>query len=323
MQCKALRAFRCTLVLVVSLFGFMTNKDVSAQNAQRELVNKGVVGVIGGDAEGTHLDIVADLANALNQGYEMRILPIVGEGSVRNVEDLIFLRGIDLAIVQSDVLDFYRQNDLIPGASSQIRYVARLFDEEVYLLTGKDTVSVDELEGKRVNFGPEGDGSFLTAGIVFAALGVNVDVTTDPHNVALAKLESRDIDAMVAIGGKPTPLLQSIDQSADLHLLDLDAGRIKSAYIPSSVSNQDYPDLVEPGQTIETVAVPAVLAAYNWPLNHQRGEKVQRFVTRLLDGGFERLLQPPFHPKWREVDLNADVPGWQRLDLVERYLASR
>lgn len=323
MSRKTLQAPLRWLVIAAMILGLSQHRTAQAQEAQREEVNRGVVGVIAGNAQGTHLDVVADLADALNRGYELRILPIVGEGSVRSVEDLLYLRGIDLAIVQSDVLDFYEQNNFIPNASQQIRYIARLFDEEVHLLARKEIASVADLEGKPVNFGPDGDGSFLTSGIIFDTLSIDVNVQSDPHSIALSKLVAGDIDAMMVVGGKPMNLLQTIDQSAGVHFLDLAPDKIRGAYAASSISDQDYPDLFAPGERVETVATAAVLAAYNWPSDHPRGEKVRRFVASFFEGGFDKLLEPPFHPKWRDVNLNAEVPGWQRLEFADRYLASQ
>ena len=63
---------------------------------------------------------------------------------------------------------------------------------------------------------------------------------------------------------------------------------------------------------MQTIAVSAVLAAYNWPADHPRRAKLTRFIDRFY-ANFDRLLEPPFHPKWKEVDLKAEVPGWQRI----------
>src|SRR5690606_1094934 len=118
-------------------------------DAQRHLVNGGVVGLISGGVTGTYVRIAADLADALDEGYEMRVLPIIGKGSVRNIEDLLLLRGIDVAIVQSDVLDFYKRAELVPDIESKIHYVTRLYDEEVHVLARAEIATVDDLAGRR------------------------------------------------------------------------------------------------------------------------------------------------------------------------------
>lgn len=73
-----------------------------------------------------------------------------------------------------------------------------------------------------------------------------------------------------------------------------------------------------PGSTL----LGAVMSAYHWPPGRARRVKLQRFVERFFNQ-FERLLAPPFHPKWQEVGLREDLPGWQRLATAAELLANR
>jgi TRAP transporter TAXI family solute receptor len=281
-------------------------------DGQRELVNGGVVGLISGGVTGTYIRIAADLADALDDGYQMRVLPIIGKGSVRNIEDLLLLRGIDVAIVQSDVLDFYKRADLVPNVANRINYITRLYDEEVHVLAKSEHRTIDDLAGKRVNFGTEGSGTFMTAGIVFEDLGLDVEITGHPEPIALERLRSGEIDALVFVGGKPLKLIEDVGGDEGLHLVAIPPERIKAAYVPSELTAEAYPRLIDSGGSVQTIAVSAVLAAYNWEAGHPRRGKLNRFIER-LHANFDRLLEPPFHPKWREVDLKAEVPGWQRI----------
>ena len=281
-------------------------------DAQRDLVNGGVVGVISGGVTGTYIRIAADLADALDDGYQMRVLPIIGKGSVRNIEDLLLLRGIDVAVVQSDVLDFYKRAGLVPNIENRIHYISRLYNEEVHVLAKSEHRAIDDLAGKRVNFGTEGSGTFMTAGIVFEDLGLDVEITSHPEPIALERLRSGEIDALVFVGGQPLKLIQDVDRQEGLHLLAIPPERIKAAYIPSELTAEAYPGLIDAGKPVQTVAVSAVLAAYNWAPGHPRRDKLNRFIER-FHANFDRLLEPPFHPKWQQVDLNAQVPGWQRI----------
>jgi TRAP transporter TAXI family solute receptor len=280
--------------------------------AQRDLVNGGVVGVISGGVTGTYIRIAADLANALDDGYELRVLPIIGKGSVRNIEDLLLLRGVDVAIVQSDVLDYYKRAGLVPNIDQKIHYIAKLYNEEVHVLAKAEHRSIDDLAGKRVNFGTEGSGTFMTAGIIFDDLGIDVEVTSFPEPIALERLRAGEIDALVFVGGKPLKLIEEVNRQEGLHLLAIPPARIKAAYIPSELTAEAYPGLIDPGSPVQTVAVTAVLAAYNWPEGHPRRGKLTRFIERFF-ANFDRLLEPPYHPKWQEIDLRAQVPGWQRI----------
>jgi TRAP-type uncharacterized transport system substrate-binding protein len=182
----------------------------------------------------------------------------------------------------------------------------------VHVLAKSQYRTIDELAGKRVNFGTEGSGTFMTAGIIFDDLGIDVDVTSYPEPIALEKLRTGEIDALVFVGGKPLKLIEDVDRKEGLHLLAIPPERIKAAYVPSQLTADSYPNLVDSGQPVQTVAVSAVLAAYNWPAGHPRQRKLTRFIERFF-ANFNRLLEPPFHPKWKEVDLRAQVPGWQRI----------
>jgi uncharacterized protein len=304
-------------LLALSIWGAGIQSAQAADLAgQRDLVNGGVVGVISGGVTGTYIRIAADLADALDDGYELRVLPIIGKGSVRNIEDLLLLRGVDVAIVQSDVLDFYKRAGLVPNIEQKIHYITKLYNEEVHVLAKSDDGTIDDLAGKRVNFGTEGSGTFMTAGIIFDDLGIEVDISSYPEPIALERLRTGEIDALVFVGGKPLKLIQDVNRQEGLHLLAIPPERIKAAYLPSDLTADAYPSLIDPGKPVQTVAVTAVLAAYNWPDGHPRRGKLTRFIERFF-ANFDRLLEPPFHPKWREIDLRAPVPGWQRIAPAE------
>ena len=73
------------------------------------------LGIMTGSIEGTSLRMVNDLAVALNDGANLRIVPMVGESSIRNVSDLSYLKGVDVAVVQFDVLSHLRRTRRMPG----------------------------------------------------------------------------------------------------------------------------------------------------------------------------------------------------------------
>lgn len=278
---------------------------------QRVLVNKDVVGVLGDGARGTDFALIADLAAVLDRGYERRILPMAGVGSVRAIEDLLLLRGVDIALVQTDVLDFYKRADLFPNIGSKIRYLTRLYQKEFHLLASKDIKSVSDLQGRRVNFGPPSSGSFLTASLVFEALSLSVTVSDDDYQIALDKLRQGEIDAWVRVDAKPTLQLEDVTSSEGLHLLSLPSTVIDGSYAPTTLTSKDYPGLIEAGNTTETLAVPTVMAVYAWSRQHEKRAQLQRFYSEFTKG-LPQLKSPPFHPKWREVDLASEIEGWDR-----------
>ncbi len=316
---------RTNLILLGLLCGLLTAgvgpQSVLAQglDQQRERVNAGTVGIISGGVTGTYVRIASDLSNALDDGYQHRVLALLGKGSIRNIEDLLLLKGIDIAIVQSDVLDFYLATQVFPNIENRIRYITKLYNEEVHLLARAGTSSVLELKGGKVNFGTKGSGTFMTASIVFESLNVDVDVTTFPEPVALDKLRKGEIDGLVFVGGKPLSLLADIGADENLALVEIPPQQVSGAYLASALSSSEYPNLVPAGGSVPTVAVGAVMAAYNWDPEHYRYRKTKRFVEQFF-ASFDTLRSTPYHPKWKEVDLRAEVPGWTRFKAAEDWL---
>lgn len=288
---------------------------------QAQLVNSGTVGIVSGGVTGTYVRFASDLSTALDEGYEHRVMAVLGKGSVRNIEDLLLLKGIDIAIVQSDVLDFYKTSMLIPDIERKIGYITKLYNEEVHLLGRSDVTGVGDLQGRKVNFGSQGSGTFMTASILFDSLGIQAEATTFPEQVALEKLRTGEIDAMFFVGGKPLNLLTGIGADEGLVLVPIDGSKVEGAYLDASLTDASYPNLIPAGGSVQTVAVGAVMAAYSWPKEHPRHAKVERFVGRFFEK-IESLREAPFHPKWKEVDLRAQVPGWVRFDAAEAWLSN-
>ena len=85
--------------------------------------------MISGGVDGTYVRVAADLASVLDDGKAMRILPILGKGSLQNLADILYLHGVDVSIVQSDVLAFVKQRHLLAGAEQKVQYIAKLHDK--------------------------------------------------------------------------------------------------------------------------------------------------------------------------------------------------
>ena len=151
--------------------------------------NQGTVGIMAGGVDGTYIRIAADLMNVLDEGDRMRVVAMLGRGSVQNLRDIVLLRGIDIGIVQSDVLAFAKREGLLPGIDRLVQYITKLYDEEIHLLARQDVASVQDLAGKTVNVDVRGSGTAMTASLVLEALGVPVQIANDPQDLALTAEE--------------------------------------------------------------------------------------------------------------------------------------
>jgi uncharacterized protein len=292
----------------------------SIRQAYRAKLNDNTVTIMSGAARSTDAAIAQDIAAVLDDGAVMRVVPMIGKGPAQTLRDVMFMRGVDMGITHANVLGHYAKTGELGALKSQITYIAKLFNEEMHVVTHDGVDDVRALEGKTVNVGMEGSGSELTAGLVFAALGVSVrEVHLDPVD-ALAKLEAGEIDATVVIGGKPAPILAEVSRGSGLKLLALPYVKgLEDDTYPAILSHEDYPALIESGARIDTVAVCAVLVSFNWAKDSARSKKLEPFVDRFFSN-FDEFLAPPRHPKWQQVNFAATLEGWQRSPLAQSWI---
>jgi TRAP-type uncharacterized transport system substrate-binding protein len=288
--------------------------------ALRARKNEWTVGVAGGLLSGSNMTFADELAQVLDDGENLRIIPIVTYGAASNLDDLLYLRGVDVAITQSDVFEYFRTQRKTINLEGRINYIIRLPTSEMHVLARNDVNSLADLRGKKVNFGPAGSASSLTGTIVFQRAGVQVEPTNFDNPLALQKLKSGEIAALVRVINKPIDFFAKIPANAGLHMVPIPFTKnYEDFYALGEFTSQEYPGLVPPGQVTDTIAVPAVLAVFNWQKNTDRYRRVQRFVEAFFTK-FEQFQQPPRHPKWRDVNLAATVPGWTRWGVAEEML---
>jgi TRAP-type uncharacterized transport system substrate-binding protein len=285
---------------------------------QRE--NNWTVGLAGGAFDGTYLRFADELGKVLDDGDELRVLPVITHGAASNLQDLLYLRGIDIAFTQSDVFEYFRTQRKTPHLEDRIRYIIRLPTAELHVVARADIHTLEDLRGKKVMFGPPGSAPTLTGPIIFPRLGIPVEPVFADFPSGLKMLMAGEIAGQIGVVSKPVDFFSKIPASAGLHLLPVPYSRVVAdLYVVGEFTDADYPNLIPPGQRIDTLAVPSVLAVYNWPKNSDRFRRVERFVQYLFDR-WDKLTQPPFHPRWRDVNLAATVPGWTRLSVSEELL---
>lgn len=324
LRLKSASVLAPTFIVALWLLAALALSPLAIAQSVTDRVNRGVVTIMAGGINGTYIRVATDLSNVLDSD-DLRVLPVIGKGSVKNMEDLLYLKGIDIAIVQSDVLSFLKRTEQSQYRSidRRIRYVTKLYNEEFHLLAGPGIEQISDLAGKIVNFDNQGSGTAMTASLVFEKLGVAVNPAYHSQTEALEKLRGGEIAALVYVAGKPTRFFEQIDVSEDLRLVPITmTPELLQTYLPTRLRHDDYPQLIAEQQTVSTLAVGAVMAVINWRRGHPRYRKAAHLVERFFDS-FETLLNPPWHPKWREVNLAAVVPGWQRFAPAENWLRER
>jgi TRAP-type uncharacterized transport system substrate-binding protein len=288
--------------------------------ALKQRRNAWTVGVAGGQLTGTYMTFADELAQVLDDGDNLRVIPIVTYGAASNLDDLLYLRQIDVVVTQADVFEYFRTQRKTPNLEHRVHYLLRLPVSEMHVLARTEIKSIEDLRGRKVSFGPAGAASSLTGPIVFQRLGVQVEQVHMDNATALQKLRSDEIAALVRVIGKPVNFFRHIPASAGLHLLPIPYSKaFADHYALGEFTSKDYPTLVAEGERVDAIAVPAVLAVFNWPKNTDRYRRVQRF-TEALFNKWDKFSEPQRHPKWRDINLASTVPGWTRWSVAEDML---
>ncbi len=310
------------LIRFISIFVLCTVGSIGAFSASQnaENANNGTVGVIAGTLGNSGARLVSELASVLDEGDQLRVVPIIGKGSLRNLSDMLYLKGIDLSIVPTDVLEEARKQSLHPHLTSLIHYVSTLYYEELHVLAGESVGSLADLAGKKVNFISETDGTFVTGQALFDSLGIAVEPVFLDLPLAIEKVMGGEIAATLLVTAKPAADFASLTGEDGLHLLSVTAAStLSDTYLPAVMTAADYPGLIASDEGIETIAVRTALVAYNWKEETWRYSKVSRFVDAFLARVGE-LQQRPRHEKWQEVNIRLDLPGWQRFKPAREWL---
>jgi TRAP-type uncharacterized transport system substrate-binding protein len=263
------------------------------------------------------------MANVLDDGDNLRVLPILGKGPVQNLIDIMLLRNVDMGFVVSDALEFVKSKYNVPDIANRVCYIAQLFHSDVHIVARQEIRSLQDLNGKRV-FAERNIG-LPAARIIFRRLGISAEI--DSHidvDGGLQRLLSGEGDAWVASFGKSAPVIKNIkNEGGRFHLLSIPYDRrLQDVYLPQSFSADEYPNLVPPGGKVDTLAAPTLLMVYNWPAQSERYKRLARFVDALFDN-IEKLQEPPRHPKWCDTVISAAVPGLQRFQPAQDWLNVR
>lgn len=291
-----------------------------------EAPNENTIGIISGNpySAPTYLQIAYDMASVLNDGSNLRVVSVVGTGGAQNIRDVRSLKGIDIGFTQSNILNSYRRVNKRHGNTAdedKIVYIANLFNEEVHLIARKDITSISQLRGQKVNIDEPGSGTAFTMRDIFKNLGIEIKEVNVNQADGIEQMKAGEIAATVLIAGKPVPSIAGLTRQDGFHILPIPfASALQEDYFPDKLTSKDYPELIAEGQTVETVAVSAVLIAFNWAKDSDRYRRVAKF-TQALFSKIDQFMKPPRHPKWRDVNLASTLPGWDRFDVADALLA--
>jgi len=282
-----------------------------AETDMRDRVNAWTVGLAGGLLEGAPIRFASEIARAVNDGDDIHVLPIVTRGPTENVNDLLYLKGVDAAIINSDALEEYKSQ--VPQIQQRIAGILNLFPSELHVFVRPEIRTLADLAGKKVNFNTQGTAAAYSGPLIFSRLGITVEKMFIPHPAALEQMKRGEIDGVVFVTSKPVDAFAKGKWEDGFKFLPVEFGpKFADYYLPTSLDPADYPNLIAKEERIATISVPTVLATFNWHPDSPRYRRVARFV--------DRLFSPGFDAKWKDVNLSAAAPGLERFQAAQDWL---
>ena len=310
-----------------------SQKPVVSYEEKKRQANDIAVTVMVSGLSCTCARFTEDIRNVVNDlGPDgVRVLPILGVGGLQNVNDVLFLKNVDMAVVDEDNLRLLKKKDpvLYANVEQRVQYITKLYNSEFQVLARNDIKSYDDLRGKKVNFNLKDSQTEVTADMVFNALNMQTQRSYYDNDEALKRLISGEISAMIILTGAPQAMLAKVKKEDGVHFLPLDQeslpnhklGELFANYLPADLTHEHYPNLIAEGTTVPTIANRALLVAYTWPEDSPRYKRVAKFIDAFFSK-IDQFNNPSRHPKWREVNLSAEMPGWVRLKPAAEWLAS-
>lgn len=294
----------------------------AAREQYRERLNENVIYLMGGQLGAGYAVMAHDISVVVNQGDNLRVLPVGGGAGVQNVRDVAFLRGIDLGITNLLTLNHLKATgELGVNLDQQITYIAPLFLETLHILARPEYNRIEDLRGKKIAFNYKGSATAQFAPLVFKALGIEIQDLYIGQADAMEKMRTGEVDATACTCPVPVPAFASAKPEWGFKLLPVPFSRpLEDNYYPSRLTHEEYPNLIpKEGADTETIATASVLIAFNWARDTARYARIARF-TEAMFTRFEDFQKPPRHPLWKTVNLAGKLPGWQRFPAAQEWI---
>ena len=323
-----MRCLRYLGLIAVTLVSGLFSCGAAVAETEEEIkqrVNAGTVSVITEGLEyasNTYGALARDLVAVLDEEKSLRVVPIMGHGAVRNIEDMLYLRGVDIGMVHSDILKYLELEGKLLSAQRHLRLITKLYDEPFHVVARKEITEFTDLKHKPVAVGPRDSGADSSGRTFLRLLNLEVDIVNLPWPEAVEQLKSGALAAIIYPTRRGSKFIQKLSQVPSLQLLSLppaDATTLDT-YSPVTLTSEDYPGFIGKDESRNTLQMAAILTVFNWrPDSGVRYTNVSMFIERLF-ARMDNLRAPLRHPVWGTVNLGDDVKGWQRYGPVQKLL---
>src|SRR6266481_5350531 len=287
---KVMGVFTATarnLFVCLSFFLFLTSltvplrpvlaqsqKPVVSYDEKKRQANDIAVTVVVSGISCTCARFTEDIRNVVNDlGPDgIRVLPVLGVGGLQNANDVLFLKNIDMAVVDEDNLRLLKKKDpvLYANVEQRVQYITKLYNSEFHVLARNEIKSYDDLRGKKVNFNLKDSQTEVTADTVFNTLNIPVQRSYYDNDEAMKRLISGELSAMIILTGAPQVTMSKIKKEDGVHFLPLDQESLPNHdlkelfanYLPADLTHDLYPNLIAEGTSVPTIANRALLVAH-------------------------------------------------------------
>jgi TRAP transporter TAXI family solute receptor len=303
-------------------------KPAGSEEEEKQVANANTVIIMASGSTSIFTRFAEEMQQTLDDKKEhtLRILPLLGNSGEQGMLDLLYLRYIDMAIMDDNMVEHFKQLNpsRYKNIDDRIKFITKLLDNELHLIARNEIKTIADLNGKKVNFYQPMSSTALLSEKLFKTLGIEVNPVYYHQEAANRLLKAGEIAAVARANGAPVAFVQQFKKADGVHFLPIDSSlknyaQLLEVYSPAYLKHEDYPELIPPGQRIPTIANSTVLATYNWPENTDRYRKVANFVNKLFDN-IDKFMLEPRHPKWRQINLAANVTGWKRFKPAEDWL---
>ena len=299
--------------------------------AAKRKANENVVMIMGSGRLTGYTQFADDISNVVDNlpGANLRVIPVLGKSAGQNILDMLYLKGVDMGIVDQDILAYLKRTEpqIFGDIDQRIQYVTKLFNSELHLYAKKDIRGLEDLRGKKVSCLKEKSTVALFCENLFLALGIKAEIVFDDAALAMEKVKNGQVAAAARGAQPPLQGFENVRPEDNLHFVPIDQASlpnsnfdaVRAAYLPARLKPTHYPAMIPAGENVPTIATSVVLAVYAWPPTSERFQRVSTFVNLFFDN-IDKFAKPPRHPGWADVNLAAEVPGWIRFGPAKEWL---
>lgn len=330
-------------LLALTAFSFWASlREAAAQQTQfsayqerKREANENVVTIIASGTTSPYTIMAEDIQNVLDQPNKpggLRVLPILGRGGGHNAVDVLLLKGVDMGIMEQGDVDNMRKKDpaVFANVENRLHYIAKIANSEFQLIAQKEFKTLRDLAGKKVNCFKKGSSTQIVCERIFALLNIPIEQVNLDQSEANAKLLSGEIAAAARFAGAPHNAFKGFKANDGLHFLPIDPetvgaedfAKLLEFYSPALLRHDHFPELIPEDKPVPTVTGGTLLVAYNWPPNTERYQRVANFVNEFFNN-IDKFAGPGRHPKWKEINIAAEVPNWTRFKAAQEWLDQR